>query len=151
MVWLFLIGAAFFVLGGLLAVQPTKTQKRIATLRESARAEGLHVKLPVSLKFPDNVVKSERPYYCKNLVDRRLAHQFVHALRGENGQIKCAGSKALESVFSSRLASLPPEFDAIYLGGGLLAVSWNESRVSVVPKTLLECLADLEAELQSSV
>lgn len=149
MVWFFLIGAAFFVLGGLLAVQPSRTQKRIANLREAALASGLHVKLPVSLKFPEAVTKSEKPYYCKNLTDRRLSHQFVHALRMEDGSIhsKSSGNPGFESIFEQALNTLPAEFNAIYLGSGLLGISWNESVVTEVPENLLECLARIERQL----
>lgn len=149
MVWLFLIGAAFFVLGGLLAVQPTKTQKRIASLREAAMKSGLHVKLPMSLKFPESVIKSDKPYYCKNLNDRRFSHQFVHTLRQEDGSIcsKSFGNSKLESVFEEALKALPQDFSAIYLGTGLLGISWNEAGVTEVPENLLECLAEIESRL----
>lgn len=149
MAWLFLIGAAFFILGGLLSVQPSKTQKRIAGLRESAISAGVHVKLPVSLTFPDDVGKSGHPYYCKNLLDRKLAQQFIHVLRDEQGQIKATGNKKQSSLLSKKLQAMPSDFSAIYLGAGLLGISWNESGVSVVPESLLECLAELETELQS--
>jgi len=151
MVWFFLIGAAFFVLGGLLSVQPNKTQKRIAGLREAAMKAGLHVKLPMSLKFPEGVVKSETPYYCKNLLDRRLSHQFVHVLRLEDGSIKSksSGNSESEYLFEQKLKSMPSEFNAIYLGSGLLGVSWSEAAVTDVPQTLLECLSEIESKLIS--
>ena len=99
MVWLFLIATLLFVLGGLLAVQPTKAQKRIAALRETAMQAGLHVKLPVSLKFPEGVSKSESAYYCKSLGDRKLSHPFVHVLRSEYGLISRSGKSTLDRTF----------------------------------------------------
>ena len=149
MVWLFLIGAAFFVLGGLLSVQPSKTQKRIAGLREKAMQKGLHVKLPVSLKFPEGVTKSDKPYYCKNLSDRSLAHQFVHVMRMDDGSLKSksSGCSKCKSLFETSLKGLPLEFNAIYMGSGLLGISWNEAIVTEIPENLLECLAEIESGL----
>ena len=150
MVWLFLIATLLFVLGGLLAVQPTKAQKRIAALRETAMQAGLHVKLPVSLKFPEGVSKSESAYYCKSLGDRKLSHPFVHVLRSEYGLISRSGKSTLDRNFEEKLNSLPEEFNALYLGGGLIGISWNEEEVYEVPETLLKCLADMEASLISA-
>lgn len=153
MAWLFLIGAAFFILGGLLSVQPSKTQKRIALLRETAMHKGLHVKLPVSLKFPEGVIKSSRPYYCKNMNDRRLAHQFAHVLRTDEGEIICSHklNSSLESLFQKKLVGLPENYKAIYLGSGLLGLSWNEATEDEVPQVLLDSLSEIESEIGAKV
>ena len=153
MVWFFLVAAVFFILGGLLSVQPSRTQKRIARLREDAMAKGLHVKLPVSLKFPKGFARSESPYYCRNLSDRRLSHQFAHVLRTENAALNSSGRdhSLCESIFYRELQKLPSDFVAIYLGAGLIGVSWSEARAAEVPEVLIACLSELELQLQSNL
>ena len=149
MVWLFLIGAAMFVLGGLLAAQPSKTQKRIADLRESAINEGLHIKLPVSLKFPDGAKKSESPYYCLTLTDRKLGNLYRHILRKGDGSLPEDLSDPIEISFCEVLKDLGDEYKAAYLGSGLLGISWNEAAQEKVPDKLLRALRELKMKIQS--
>tara|TARA_R110002073_G_scaffold31930_4_gene97406 strand:- start:81 stop:530 length:450 start_codon:yes stop_codon:yes gene_type:complete len=149
MVWLFLIGAAMFVWGGLLAVQPSKTQKRIAVLRESAMHEGLHIKLPVSLKFPEGAQKSDSPYYCLTLSDRKLGNRYRHVLRREDGRLPEDLSDPMDISFCEALNKLGDEYKAVYLGAGLLGISWNEAAQEQVPEKLLQALRELKMKIQS--
>ena len=149
MVWVFLIGSALFVWGGLLAVQPTKTQKRIAYLRESAMQEGLHIKLPVSLKFPEGAKKSESPYYCLTLADRKLGNMYRHISRNGDGSLPEDLSDPIEISFCEVLSDHGDEYKAAYLGAGLLGISWNEAAQEKVPDELLQALQELKMKIQS--
>ena len=131
-----------FVMGGLLSIQPSKTQKRIAGLRQSALESGLHVKLPVSLKFPEAVAKSEYPYYCRVLPDRSYAHCFVHLYVDDNGhrQQKVLGlDRDIETLWRL-LEKTGTAYPALYLGQGLIGVSWKETGVDEIPVELTNLL-----------
>ena len=150
MIWWFLLAAAMFVLGGLLAVQPSKTEKRIAKLRESAMQKGLYVKLPTSLKFPQAAVKSEHPYYCINLKDRSLANRYAHLIRAQDGKLPdSTHMDSLQTKLRDIFVDLPSQYTAIYLGAGLAGISWNEAECLSVPEELVKALSELEMKLSA--
>jgi len=149
MIWLLLIGTAMFVLGGLMAARPSKYQKRIAALRNSAMQEGMHIKLPVSLKFPEGMQKSESPYYCLTLDDRNLAKTFRHVLRREDDSLPENISDPIEKEFCEALSNLGPDYRAAYMGSCLLGISWNETGEERAPDKLLESLRELKLKIES--
>jgi hypothetical protein len=148
MIWLVLIGVGMFVLGGLLAVQPSKHQKRLAALRGSAMQKGVHIKLPVSLKFPDNAKKSDYPYYCLMLTERDQGNKYRHVLRRDDDSLPRV-SDPLEKFFCGTLNALGTDYKAVYVGSGLVGVSWNESGAEQCPERLLESLEQLKLKIES--
>lgn len=149
MIWLLLIGTALFVLGGLMAARPSKYQKRIATLRDSAIKEGVHIKLPVSLKFPEGAQKSEWPYYCLALSDRNLANTYRHVLRKEDDNLPEDIRDPIDRAFCQALEDLGSDYRAAYMGSCLLGISWNEAGEEQVPDKLLQALRELKLKIEA--
>lgn len=150
MVWWFLLGAVLFILGGILSIQPSKTEKRIAALRESAMRQGLHVKLPMSLKFPEGEVKSDAPYYCVNFKDRRPANHFIHIMRKDNGAVpELINPDQYQKVALAALEQIGKGYKAVYVASGLVGISWDEADTDTVPEQLVQVLQHLGKDLSA--
>lgn len=132
-----------------MAVRPSKYQKRIAALRGSAMQEGVHIKLPVSLKFPEGVPKSESPYYCLELANRNQANTFRHILRREDDSLPENISDPMEKAFCEALKNLGTDYRAVFMGGHLLGISWNETGENRVPDKLLRALEELKSKIEA--
>ncbi len=81
-----------------------------------------------------------------HLSDASLAGLFVHIKR-DTPHIR-EGEPA--AIARSVLEALPASYDAVYLGGGLLGISWDEGHESEVPEELVQALEKLKKELCST-
>ena len=150
MIWLSILAATALILGGVLSVRPSKAQKRIASIRASAMQSGIHVKLPVSLKFPDDIEKGRLPFYCRHLREISFAGSYYCVLRDDDRISASSGdiNVSLKTKIDAILMSADPDIRGFYLGDGLLGFSWLESERSEVLTGMGRCIDEVEALLQ---
>ena len=141
-----MLAAVAFVLGGVLAVRPTKAQQRIAEIREKAIRAGMHVKLPVSLRFPEKLEKGRSPYYCKHVKSKDFYQSFYCVFRDDDRVRTSAGDLAttLKTGIDNILISASKDIDGFYLGEGLIGFSWQESDKQEIFDELCVCIDHVE-------
>ena len=125
---------------------PSEKQKYIAALRSHALQQGLHVKLPVSLGFPEGCDKSSHPYYC---LQRKLkpGQPFIHLIRDDRGVHLSSAQNSIQRDFLTQvLLNLSKNYDAIYIGNGLIGLSWDEAKTENIqlPQELIDTLGKIE-------
>gem|GEM_PF-3589484 len=149
MIWLFILAAIAFVLGGMLSVRPSKAQQKVADIRANAMRSGIHVKLPVSLRFPDDIAKGRSPFYCKKLKENLLPDNYYCAFRDESRISDSRGDIAvgLKTKIDEALISAHPDIQGVYFADGLLGFSWLESSKSEVFTELCGRLEEVETLL----
>lgn len=150
MIWLFILAAIAFVLGGVLAVKPSKAQQQVADIRAQAIQSGIHVKLPVSLSFPEDIEKGRAPFYCRQLKEYVVSGEYYCAIRDGNRISHSSGdiSVSLKTKIDEVLMSAHPDIHGFYFGDGLIGFSWLESDKKEIFAELCERIEKVKKFLQ---
>lgn len=150
MIWVFILAAIAFVLGGVLAVKPSKAQQQVAAIRANAIQSGIHVKLPVSLKFPDDIEKGRYPFYCRQLENSTLPGEYYCARRDGNRIAVSSGDipVSLKAKIDQVLMSAHSDIYGFYFGDGLIGFSWLESDKKEIFAELCERIEKVKKFLQ---
>lgn len=152
MIWIILLGAFGMIFGAILAVKPTDGQARVARVRERAMKDGMHIKLPISLEFPNDIEKGRLPFYCQHLKNKKFFDKFYVSQRGD-GRIETSSgdiATSLQIGIDKILLSTNSEIDGFYLGNGLMGFSWEETDNEEVYEELRERLRGIEKLLAES-
>lgn len=151
MIWLFILLAIAFVLGGVLAIKPSKAQQQVAGIRANAMRSGMHVKLPVSLNFPDDIAKGRSPFYCKQHKENLSLGNFYCAFRDKDRIAVSSGDIAvgLKAKIDQVLVSAHSDLQGFYFGDGLLGFSWLESNKAEVFAELCDRIDEVEQLLET--
>ena len=153
MVWIILLLSFAMVLGAVLSVRPSRAQVQVAAIRESAIQQGVHVKLPVSLRFPESIEKPRQPFYCKNLRVKAFSNHRYCAIRDLDRIGTSSGDipASLKCDIDDILLSSDKDINGFYMGDGLIGFSWRESENQQTQDELIQKIAQVEALLEQSV
>ena len=153
MIWIVLFLSIALLLGGLLGVKPSRAQLQVAQIREAAIEKGLHVKLPVSLRFPEAIEKPRRPFYCKHLQVKEFSNKHYLALR-DGDRIKTSSgdiSTTLKTAIDRLLLDANQDVGGFYMGDGLIGFGWKESQKSDALEDLIRRIDEVQSLLESEV
>ena len=152
MIWIVIFLSAALVLGGVLGVRPSKAQLQVAEIRESAIQRGIHVKLPVSLRFPESIEKPRQPFYCLHLGVKTFSNSHYCVLRDGDRIGNSSGdlSATLKTQIDKVLLATDEDVVGFYMGDGLVGFSWQESAKQGALENLLEAIDEVQSLLKNS-